>query len=128
VLSSAYVPPNDETERTLAALWQDVLGVEPVGIHDNFFELGGNSVTGLQIVARVRRDLGVALEVVSLYEAPSVATLARLLRPADAAVGEEEAGEDRAERGERRRQRRAQRRAGSFEIDPETGTWSETPG
>ena len=43
-LKVAYVPPDTKTERQIAAVWQQVLGVEKVGVHDNFFELGGNSL------------------------------------------------------------------------------------
>jgi len=120
VLSTAYVPPNTERERRVAALWESVLGIDQVGIHDSFFELGGNSVTGLQLIARLKRELGAELPVVALYEAPTVESLARRLSGAageagaDGAGGEEGAAgdgrPDRQERGARRRERRAARR------------------
>jgi len=111
VLSAAYVPPNTERQRALAELWGSVLGIDQVGIHDSFFELGGNSVTGLQLIARMKRELGADLPVVALYDAPTVATLvARLDDEGGAATEEAEAGADRRERGARRRQRRAAKR------------------
>jgi NAD(P)-dependent dehydrogenase (short-subunit alcohol dehydrogenase family)/aryl carrier-like protein len=78
-LATAYVQPQTENERAVAAVWQEILGVEPVGLHDNFFELGGNSLAGLRLVQRLRERLGAALSEVSLYEAPTVSALARLI-------------------------------------------------
>jgi len=54
-LVTAYEAPRDDVERTLASIWQDLLGVERVGIRDNFFELGGDSVVSIQLVARARK-------------------------------------------------------------------------
>ena len=54
-LEARYEAPRDETERTVATIWQEVLGVERVGIHDNFFDLGGDSILSLQIVARLNQ-------------------------------------------------------------------------
>ncbi|WP_172682469.1 condensation domain-containing protein, partial [Cupriavidus sp. HPC(L)] len=53
--AKGYVPPRDDIETLLAEVWQDVLGVERVGITDNFFELGGDSILSIQAVSRARR-------------------------------------------------------------------------
>ncbi|HYH44786.1 MAG TPA: SDR family oxidoreductase, partial [Thermoanaerobaculia bacterium] len=81
VLQSAYAPARNELERRIAALWQRALGISQVGIHDNFFDLGGNSLIGVQLVADLRRELGVEISNVTLFEAPTVSALARLLSP-----------------------------------------------
>jgi amino acid adenylation domain-containing protein len=81
----AFVPPESPEERSLAAIWCEVLGVERVGVHDDFFRLGGHSLLAAQVIARVRRDLQVDLPLRSLFQAPTVAGLA-------AAVGEARAG------------------------------------
>src|SRR5947207_14811455 len=47
--------PRTDTERLLAGVWADVLGVEPVGVEDNFFELGGDSILSIQVVSRARQ-------------------------------------------------------------------------
>ncbi len=47
-----YVAPVNKTQEDLVAIWQELLGVEPVGIHDNFFELGGDSIITIQVVSR----------------------------------------------------------------------------
>ena len=78
-LLSAFVAPRDATERALASVWGDVLGVDDVGIEDDFFELGGHSLLALRVVAEVRRSLDVDLSPGSLHEAPTVAELAALV-------------------------------------------------
>lgn len=69
-----YVAPSIEIERTLAAIWCEVLGVERVGVHDNFFELGGDSILGIQIVARAR-TAGLELSPKHLFEHQTIAEL-----------------------------------------------------
>ncbi|MFC4434946.1 condensation domain-containing protein, partial [Cupriavidus respiraculi] len=53
--TQGYVAPRNDTETLLAQVWQDVLGVEKVGVTDNFFELGGDSILSIQAVSRARR-------------------------------------------------------------------------
>ncbi|MHA4812701.1 AMP-binding enzyme, partial [Flavitalea flava] len=53
--SGSYAAPRTQAEAELAGIWQDLLGVERVGIHDNFFELGGDSIVSIQVVSRARR-------------------------------------------------------------------------
>jgi len=79
-LFSAYVPPADETQKAIAGVWQELLGIERVGIHDDFFELGGHSLLATQIVARLRRALRVELPVGTLFAAPTIAGLADRVR------------------------------------------------
>ncbi len=74
-LTAEYAPPRDELERTLAGIWQDLLGVDRVGIHDNFFELGGDSVVGIQLLARAKAK-GIRLKPRQIFERQSVSQLA----------------------------------------------------
>ncbi|MFF9350176.1 beta-ketoacyl synthase N-terminal-like domain-containing protein [Streptomyces sp. NPDC014734] len=78
-LRNPYVPPVSDAECEVAAIWQELLGVAEVGIHDNFFELGGSSLLGLQVVHRLRRELGVAVPLTIVYEGPTVRTLGELV-------------------------------------------------
>jgi acyl carrier protein len=72
----AYIAPRDELEEQLAAIWGELLGVDRVGINDSFFDLGGHSLLSTQVVSRVREELGVALPLGLLFEAPTLAGLA----------------------------------------------------
>ncbi len=120
-LANPYVAPESAAEERIAAVWQEILGLERVGVHDNFFELGGNSLAGIRVISRLKETLEVDVSEVTLYEAPTVAALVRLLGVgAGAAAGaglEEEvtvpAFEGSRSRGERRKARQLQKsRAG----------------
>jgi acyl transferase domain-containing protein len=78
-LPEEYVPATNRHEQRLAELWQEVLGLERVGVHDNFFDLGGNSLMGLQLIRRVGDEYNKHLPAVSLFEAPTISALARHL-------------------------------------------------
>ncbi|MBV9927466.1 MAG: amino acid adenylation domain-containing protein [Acidobacteria bacterium] len=71
-----YVGARNADEAALLRIWDEVLGVERVGVHDSFFEWGGHSLLGTQVISRVRETLGVELPLRSLFETPTVAGLA----------------------------------------------------
>ncbi|HZU68588.1 MAG TPA: SDR family NAD(P)-dependent oxidoreductase [Ktedonobacteraceae bacterium] len=79
-LSTEYVPPNDEFEQQILEVWQQVLGIEQVGIQDNFFELGGHSLMGTQLISRLRSAFQVDLPLAMLFESPTVAELALAIK------------------------------------------------
>ena len=76
-LQSSYVAPRNAIERTLADMWQTLLGIDEVGVEDNFFRLGGHSLLATQLTSRVRDTFQIALPVRSLFEAPTVAAFAK---------------------------------------------------
>jgi acyl carrier protein len=78
-LPNPYVPAGSETEKSIAAIWEEVLGLAPVGIHDNFFELGGHSLLATQVFTRLRASLQVELPMRTLFETATVAGLAALV-------------------------------------------------
>ncbi|NEO47604.1 MAG: AMP-binding protein, partial [Moorea sp. SIO4A3] len=78
-LSTEYVAPETETEKLLAEIWREVLGIEQIGIHDNFFDLGGHSLMATQVVSRVRQALGIELSLTTLFESSTIAKLAEVL-------------------------------------------------
>ncbi|GGW11093.1 non-ribosomal peptide synthetase [Streptomyces libani subsp. rufus] len=71
----AHRAPRTETERVLAGIWAELLGVERVGVDDNFFTLGGDSILSIQVVSRAR-TAGLALTPRDLFRHPTVAELA----------------------------------------------------
>ena len=74
--SEVYEAPAGEPEAVLASIWQELLQVERVSRQDNFFDLGGHSLLVLQVLARVRESLGVALKVADAYTYPTIQELA----------------------------------------------------
>ncbi|MFD6906866.1 condensation domain-containing protein [Streptomyces sp. NPDC060077] len=68
-----YTPPRNETERVLAAIWEDILGVEPVGAHDDFFDLGGHSLLAAQLISAVRDAFGVEVPVRAVMQSRTLA-------------------------------------------------------
>lgn len=71
------VPPRTPTEEAIAALWRKVLRQERVSIRDNFFASGGHSLTAVNLVGRINRRLGSSLPLQVLFDAPTIAELAR---------------------------------------------------
>ena len=90
-----FVAPRTEIERQVADLWQQVLGVDAVGVHDNFFDLGGHSLLMVQVHARLTDICRTALSVTDLFHYPTVSTLATFMTRG-AAAEESESGRDRA--------------------------------
>ncbi|MGW1598640.1 amino acid adenylation domain-containing protein [Streptomyces sp. NPDC002343] len=73
--------PRTDTERRIARIWADVLGIEEVGADDNFFALGGDSILSMQVVSRLRRD-GLHVATRDLFTHQTVADLATVVRTA----------------------------------------------
>ncbi|MEO6196236.1 MAG: phosphopantetheine-binding protein, partial [Thermoanaerobaculia bacterium] len=69
--------PRTPLEQSLAGIFREVFGLETVSVHDDFFALGGHSLLATQVVARVRRLLGVDLEIRVLFEDSTIEGLAR---------------------------------------------------
>ncbi|HEX3128876.1 MAG TPA: non-ribosomal peptide synthase/polyketide synthase, partial [Thermoanaerobaculia bacterium] len=79
-LFTPYEAPRDEAEEKVASIWQEVLGVAPVGAHDDFFQLGGHSLLAPQILARVRDVFGVDFPLQHVFSFPTPAELAEAIR------------------------------------------------
>ncbi|MCW3844716.1 SDR family NAD(P)-dependent oxidoreductase [Micromonospora yasonensis] len=72
-LDTPYVAPATDAERAVAEIWQDVLGLDRVGVHDDFFALGGHSLAAVQIGTRIRSRFGVELNLRGFFDSPTVA-------------------------------------------------------
>ncbi|MGB8344556.1 MAG: beta-ketoacyl synthase N-terminal-like domain-containing protein, partial [Ktedonobacteraceae bacterium] len=84
------VPARGDYERRLTEIWQQVLGIEQVGLDANFFDLGGNSLSGLQVMSQIRKVFRVQIPVVALFEAPTISAMAAYLQPAAAPTRQEQ--------------------------------------
>ncbi|MGW5714880.1 non-ribosomal peptide synthase/polyketide synthase [Amycolatopsis sp. NPDC003865] len=76
---AGHVAPRTPVEVALAGIWADVLGIPAPGVEDNFFALGGHSLLAAKVTGRMRTEFGVRLGVRALFEAPTIAALARLV-------------------------------------------------
>jgi aryl carrier-like protein len=95
--TAPVVAPRSELEERLAALWEEVLDVRPVGVHDNFFDLGGHSLLLMRVHERIRDALGMQVSIVDLFARPTIGDLAAFLydRARDSGPGRiSDAGED----------------------------------
>src|SRR3990172_3127017 len=77
-----YVAPRTEVEWELTGIWEELLGVERVGVEEDFFELGGHSLLATQLVSRVRERLHVELPLRELFVEPTVSALAEAIERA----------------------------------------------
>lgn len=98
-VGTAYAPPEDELEQTMADLWRNYLGLDQVGLHDNFFELGATSLDIIQMNTKLQRALGREVAVVDMFSHPTIYSLAESLRRA--AHKETVPPEETADRSER---------------------------
>lgn len=94
-LDSEYVEPRDAVEKTLVSFWQELLGVDLIGIKDNFFDLGGHSLIAVRLFAKIKKAYQVEFAISVLFEAPTIELAANLIREAmgDAAPTEDSGSE-----------------------------------
>jgi phthiocerol/phenolphthiocerol synthesis type-I polyketide synthase E len=89
-LSTAYDAPETEVERRLAAIWSELLGVDPIGRHDDFFALGGHSLLATRVLARVQESLGSRLTLREVFDSPTIQKMAVRIEAVVAPVSNEE--------------------------------------
>ncbi|HMB54278.1 MAG TPA: amino acid adenylation domain-containing protein, partial [Thermoanaerobaculia bacterium] len=99
--AAGRVAPRNDDERTVAAIWAAVLGLDEVGVEDDFFALGGHSLAAMKLIARLREASGVELPLAALFEGPTVAAMAERLAElrGDAAAAADEEGEAEGDDG-----------------------------
>jgi amino acid adenylation domain-containing protein len=78
-LRTAYIAPGNRLEQQLAEVWQELFGIEQIGIHDRFLDLGGNSLLATQLVLRLRDTFDLNLSIRAVFEAPTIAQLAVMI-------------------------------------------------
>ena len=117
-LAAAYVAPQNETERVISTIWQDVLQIEKVGIYDNFFDLGGHSLLMVRVNRRLREEFDREVSMIDLFRYPTVSALAEFLTQEPQAIaaaadssGKVQARKDSAAAQKDLRERRRQLKA-----------------
>jgi acyl transferase domain-containing protein len=85
-LTTGFEPPNTDTERRIADIWTELLGISDIGRHDGFFELGGDSLQATRVAARLRAVFGGDIEADRVFALQTIAQLAQLI---DAGVREQ---------------------------------------
>jgi non-ribosomal peptide synthetase component F/acyl carrier protein len=80
---STHTAPSSEIERKIAAIWQEILHLDRVGINDNFFELGGHSILVAQVHGKLQETFQRNFMMVELIKYPTIAALAKFLGPQD---------------------------------------------
>ncbi|ATU28280.1 hypothetical protein BMJ37_16595 [Bacillus velezensis] len=80
--SSKYVPPSNKTEQAIVDVFEEILGVSPVGIEDSFFELGGHSLKATAAINAIEKKTGIRLPVKEIFSSPTPAMLAKKIEAA----------------------------------------------
>ena len=78
-LATPWVAPTTEVESKLAAIWEDVLTLDRVGVNDNFFDLGGHSLAATRVVSQVIKQFQLELPLLALFQSPTVAEMAAVI-------------------------------------------------
>ena len=116
-LESGYEEPGTETEKKLAEIWAQVLGVEKVGVHDNFFDLGGDSILSLQIISRANQ-LGMGVSVRQLFQSQTVAELAEAVESGSGSGEGRDGRDESGQSGKRRMEAEQGVVEGEVELTP----------
>jgi thioesterase domain-containing protein/acyl carrier protein len=78
-LVQPYVAPRNEREERIAGVWQELFGIDRVGVHDGFFDLGGHSLLAVRLFAQIRKAYNLSFSLAVLYEAGTIAQLADMI-------------------------------------------------
>ncbi len=79
-LEKRYATPQDAVEVELTRIWENVLGIHPVGIQDKFFELGGHSLLAVRVIAQIEKSFSRKLKLATIFQAQTIEQLAAILR------------------------------------------------
>ncbi|PEU19242.1 MULTISPECIES: non-ribosomal peptide synthetase [unclassified Bacillus (in: firmicutes)] len=85
-----YESPSTEIEKKMAAVWHSVLKIETIGVNDNFFDLGGDSIKTIRLLSAMNRELGIEMQILEIYQYPTIRSLALHLEGTNPAHTERE--------------------------------------
>jgi acyl carrier protein len=78
-LDTAFVAPRTPIESRLAEIWSEILSIDPVGVNDDFLDLGGHSLAATRVVSRVLKEFQLEIPLQVLFQAPTVAEMAKVI-------------------------------------------------
>jgi acyl carrier protein len=78
-IAQQYVAPRTEIETKLVEIWQELLGVERVGIEDNFFELGGHSLMVIKMISDIKKTFFLSIPISALFQFTTITELANYI-------------------------------------------------
>jgi phthiocerol/phenolphthiocerol synthesis type-I polyketide synthase E len=81
-LSAEFVAPGNSTEQKIAEIWEELLGIHPIGIHDEFLRLGGNSLLAIKVAAELRETFQIELPLAALLRSSTVSEIALFVEDA----------------------------------------------
>jgi len=90
-LDSDFIEARDDVERTLVTIWEELLGVDQVGVQDSFFDLGGHSLIAVRLFSKIKQSFNVDYPISVLFEAPTIESCANLIKKE---IGEDSASMD----------------------------------
>lgn len=82
-LEKAFVAPSNTIELQLTEIWQEVLGLEAIGVNDSFFDVGGHSLLAVKLFTKIEKRFGQKLPLATLFQAPTIGQLASILAQKD---------------------------------------------
>jgi acyl carrier protein len=83
---ATFVAPRNEVERQLTEIWEQTLGVQPIGVKDNFFELGGHSILAVKLFWQIEKTFNKNLPLAILFQSGTVEALAKIICQEDLAA------------------------------------------
>ena len=87
-LNNEYAEPTNPMEQAITSIWEDILGIQPIGIQDNFFDLGGHSLLATLFLSRLQEELNIRLELKVIFENPTIAEIAKLAQDEESKTGD----------------------------------------
>ncbi len=85
-LEKAFVAPTNNMEFQLTQIWEQVLGIQPIGVRDNFFDLGGHSLLAVKLFVQIEKKFAKKLPLATLFKAPTVEKLACILTGSEKSI------------------------------------------
>ncbi|MFW6012208.1 MAG: amino acid adenylation domain-containing protein [bacterium] len=87
-LEQERLAPRTPIERRIAEIWCELLRLDQVSVNESFFDLGGHSLTATQAIARILQEWGVRVQLIDVFQEPTVAALARRVEEALEGAGD----------------------------------------